>query len=91
MRYRDWKSAELERARAAVAAWRDENPEETADQLIADIAGQFHPDYAVVLRGILFAVDRNRACQVTGIITGLAGQASDPSLRYAARRPGRLR
>jgi hypothetical protein len=68
MRYRDWKSADLDRARRAVRAWRDEHPQEIADQLIADIAAQFHPDYGVVLRGILFAVDRNQ--QVTGIVTG---------------------
>jgi hypothetical protein len=72
VRYRDWKSSDLDRARAAVAAWRDEDPEGNADQLIADIAGQFHPDYAVVLRGVLWAVDHHRARQVTGVVTGPA-------------------
>jgi hypothetical protein len=73
MRYRDWKASDLDRARRAVRAWRDEHPQGNADQLIADIAAQFHPDYAVVLRGLLWAVDHHQARQVTGIVTGQAG------------------
>ncbi len=53
--------AELDRARAAVAAWRDQNPAGTAGQLVAALGGQFRKDYGPVLRGILFAVDRDRA------------------------------
>lgn len=65
MRCHDWKSSDLDEARAAVAAWGDEHPHGNAAQLIADIDRHFHPDYAVV-RGILFAVDRSRARQVIG-------------------------
>jgi len=72
MRYRDWKTAELDRARAAVAAWRAEHPQGNADQLLADISAAFHPDYAVVLRGILWAVDHHRARQIIGIVAGSA-------------------
>lgn len=72
MRYRDWKSSELDRARTAVARWREANPQGNADGLIGDIAAQFHPDYAVVLRGILCAVDRNWGRQLAGIVTGQA-------------------
>ncbi len=52
---------ELARARAAVAAWRDQNPAGTAGQLVAALGGGFHPDYGPVLRGMLFAIDRDRA------------------------------
>jgi hypothetical protein len=61
MRSRADSSEELERARAAVAEWRDQNPAGTARQLVAALGGQFHPDYGPVLRGMLFAIDRDRA------------------------------
>lgn len=67
VRYREDTPGELARARAAVAAWRDRNPAETGEELIATIGHQFHRDYGVVLRAVLFAVDRHRAHQVTGI------------------------
>jgi hypothetical protein len=60
MRVRD-DPAELDRARAAVAAWRDQNPTGTAGQLVAALGAQFHPDYGPVLRGMLFPIDRDRA------------------------------
>ena len=69
MRYRDDSPGELARARAAVAAWRDRNPAGTGDDLLAAIGDQFHRDYGVVLRALMFAVDRHRARQVTGIPT----------------------
>jgi hypothetical protein len=37
-----------------------------AEELIAAIGHRFHRDYDVVLRAMLFAVDRHRARQVTG-------------------------
>jgi hypothetical protein len=66
MRFRDERPGDLDRARAAAAAWRDQNPEGTPEDLIAAVGCQFHLDYAVVLRGVLFAVDRHRARQITG-------------------------
>jgi hypothetical protein len=63
--------ADLTRARAAVTAWRDQNPAGTSDELVAAFGRHFHPDYGVVLRAVLFAVDRHRAREVTGIATGL--------------------
>ena len=71
MRYRDNNPAELTRARTAVAAWRDQNPAGTGDELVAAVGRKFHPDYGVVLRAVLFAVDRHRAREVTGIAAGL--------------------
>jgi hypothetical protein len=65
MRFRDERPGDLDRARVAAAAWRDQNPESTPEELIAAVGCQFHPDYAVVLRGVLFAVDRHRARQIT--------------------------
>jgi hypothetical protein len=67
VRYREDTAEKLARARAAVAVWRDRNPGGTAEDLIAAIGGQFDRDYGVVLRAVLFAVDRYRVCRVTGI------------------------
>jgi hypothetical protein len=67
VRYREDRPEDLARARAMVAAWRDRNPAGTGEDLLAAIGTQFHRDYGVVLRAVLFAVDRHRARQVTGI------------------------
>jgi hypothetical protein len=66
MRFRDERPGDLDRARAAVDEWRDANPEGTREQMLAALGPRFHPDYAIVLRGVLFAVDRNWAAAVTG-------------------------
>jgi hypothetical protein len=70
VRYREDTPGELARARAAVAGWRDRNPAGTGEDLIGAIGRQFHLDYGVVLRAVLFAVDRHRARRVTGIPAG---------------------
>ena len=70
VRFRADNPADLARARAAVTAWRDQNPVGTGDELVAAIGGKFHRDYGVVLRAVLFALDRRRARQLTGIATG---------------------
>lgn len=66
VRFREDRPADLDRARAAVAAWRDRNPAGTSAELIAAIGRQFQPEYDVVLRAVLFAVDRHRALEITG-------------------------
>ncbi len=73
MRFREAKPEDLARARSAVAAWRAQHPQGTAEQLVADLGGQFHPDYAVVLRAMLFTTDRHAARTVTRVIAGRAG------------------
>jgi hypothetical protein len=75
VRFREDSPRELARARAAVAAWRDQNPAGTAGQLTAALGSQFHPDYGPVLRAVLFAADRHRARNITGVINGQAGAA----------------
>ena len=70
MRFRDDTPADLVRARTAVTAWRDQNRAGTGDELVGAVGRQFHPDYGVVLRAVLFAVDRHRAREVTGIDLG---------------------
>lgn len=50
MSHRDDNPKDLDRARAVVAQWHQENPEGTAEQLIAAVGHQFHPDYGPVLR-----------------------------------------
>jgi hypothetical protein len=61
MRFREDSPEDLDRARAAVAAWREQHPAGTEDQLTAALGLQFHPDYGPVLRGALFAIDRDHA------------------------------
>lgn len=67
MRCREDRPEDLARARVVVAAWRGRNPARTGENLLAAIGHQFHRDYGVVLRAVLFAVDRHRARQITGI------------------------
>ena len=67
MRCREDTPGDLAQTRATVAAWRDRNPAGTGEELLAAIGHQFHQDYAVVLRAVLFAVDRHRARQITSI------------------------
>jgi hypothetical protein len=40
---------------------------------VAALCPAFHPDWAVVLRGVLFALDRHRARRITGVLPGGAG------------------
>jgi hypothetical protein len=65
MRFRDDDPAELARARVTVAGRRDQNPAGNAEELIAAIGYRFHRDDDVVLRAMLFAVDRHRARQIS--------------------------
>ncbi len=67
VRFREDKPEDLNRARAAVAAWREQHPQGTAEQLVADLGSQFHPDYAVVLRAVLFTVDSHQARIAAGV------------------------
>jgi hypothetical protein len=53
-----------------VAAWRERYPQGSPDQLLTDLGCQFHPDYGVVLRAVLFAVDRHQAREITGVTAG---------------------
>jgi len=66
---RSWEDGPtaLARARCAVAAWRQQHPQGSTDQLLADFGGQFHPDDSMVLRAVLFALDRHQAREITGV------------------------
>ena len=70
VRFRDDCPTDLARARATVTAWRNQNPAGTGDELVSAVGRQFHWDYGVVLRAVLFSVDRHRAREVTGIDLG---------------------
>ncbi len=76
MRFREDSPGDLARVRAEVAAWRARYPQGTPAQL-AEAVGATFPvrDWGVVLRGILFAVDRHQARNITGVINGPAGAA----------------
>jgi hypothetical protein len=65
MKIREDKAADLERARALVAEWREQNPAGTVDELIAALGSQFHPGYGP-RSAALFALDRHRARPITG-------------------------
>ncbi len=56
----------MDRARAAVMAWRDQHPAGTSEDLIAGIGGQFPGNSGQLLRTLLVAVDRHRAREITG-------------------------
>ena len=68
MRFREDNQADLARARTAVTTWRDQYPAGTSDEIVAAVGRQFHPDYGVVPRAVLFAAVRHRAREVTGIV-----------------------
>ncbi len=61
MRFREDNPADLERARTAVAQWRQQHAAGTQDQLAAALGPQFHPDYGPVLRAMLFRFDEDHA------------------------------
>ena len=73
MRFRDENPGDLARARAAVTGWREEHPEGTAEELLDALRGQFHNDWAPVLRAVLYVVDKHAARITCGIVTGAAG------------------
>ncbi len=73
MRYRDDKPEDLERAREAVRDWRAADPDGTPDEMLAALAGEFHPDYGPLLRAVLFRTDLRDAKVTTGI-TIIAGE-----------------
>lgn len=66
MRFQEDSPGDLIRARAVVTAWRDQNPAGTGEELVAAVGHEFHRDYGVVLRAVLFGVDRHTAHQVIG-------------------------
>jgi hypothetical protein len=67
VRFREDNLWELDRARAAVAAWREKHRQGTAGQLVAELGDEFHRDYGPVLRAMLVAADRHRARITTGV------------------------
>jgi hypothetical protein len=67
VRFREDKPEDLVRARAAVAAWREQHPQGTYDQLVADLGPGFHKDYGPVLRSVLFALESRNAKVTAGV------------------------
>jgi hypothetical protein len=79
MRYRENMPEDLKRACTAVAAWRGQHTQGTAEQLVQDLSGQFHRDYGVVLRAVPFSVDSHAAKITTGLST--VGALRRPGMR----------
>jgi len=73
VRFREDKPEDLDRARAAVTQWREQHPDGTAEEMLADLGGRFHPDYGPVLRAVLFRTGL-RSAQVAAGITIIAGE-----------------
>ena len=68
MKYRVDNAEDLAVARAAVREWRVEHPEGTPVQLVGQVGAVFGPDWAPVLRAMLFVVDRRAARVVSGVV-----------------------
>lgn len=73
MRFRDDDPADLTRARAAVATWRERNPTGTAEDLVAALGPWFRRDWAPVLRAVLYVTDKHAAREACGLLRGTAG------------------
>jgi hypothetical protein len=76
VRFREDTPAEQARARAEVAAWREQNPDGTAEEMLAALGSRFHKDYGPVLRSALFRADEQRDRRGTGAAAG-----TDPESR----------
>jgi hypothetical protein len=72
VRYRDDKPGTRDRARKAVAAWREQHPDGTYEELVADLGPDFPDGYGPILRSMLFVIERHDAKILTGvsIVTG---------------------
>jgi hypothetical protein len=73
VRFREDTEAERSRARDAVRAWREENPDGSLDEMLAAVAPDFHKDYGPLLRAVLFRADL-RDAHVTPGITIITGE-----------------
>lgn len=72
MRYREHSEDDVAQARAAVAEWREQNPDGSPEEMLAAVGPAFHQDYGPVLCAHLFRLDLRNAEVTTGIkiITG---------------------
>jgi hypothetical protein len=73
LRFREDTEEDRARAREAVKAWREENPDGAPDEMVAAVGSKFHSDYGPVLRAMLFRADLRDAKVTTGI-TIIAGE-----------------
>jgi hypothetical protein len=73
VRFREDTGKEQARARDAVKAWREKNPDGTPEEMLADVGPGFHEDYGTVLRAMLFRADL-RDAKVTTDITIITGK-----------------
>jgi hypothetical protein len=69
VRFREDKPEYLVRAREVVSAWREQHPQGTYDQLVADLGPDFPDGYGPVLRSVLFVIERRDAKLLTGVTT----------------------
>jgi hypothetical protein len=69
------------RARQEVTEWRDQHPGGSYDEMVAALLDDFPNDYSPALRGMLYAVDRHQAHQITGV-------SASPDAARPAAAPG---
>jgi hypothetical protein len=67
VRFREDNPEDLDRARKAAREWRQQHSTGTEAQFVAAVGGGFRPDYAPVLRAVLFAADSRDAKITTGV------------------------
>ncbi len=60
MSFREDTPAVQRRAREQVAAWRQQHPEGTPEEMLTELAGGFPNGYAVFLRSALYLADNPR-------------------------------
>jgi len=68
VRFREHGEEDRARARDAVRAWREENPDGSPEQMLAGIGPCFRPDGGPVLRAMLFRADLRDAKVTMGIV-----------------------
>jgi hypothetical protein len=75
VRFRENTGEDRSRAREAVKAWREANPDGSPAEMVTALDGDFRKDYGPVLRAILFRADLRDAKVTTGI-TIIPGEAA---------------
>jgi hypothetical protein len=88
VRFREDKPGDLDRARAAVAHWREQNPAGTREQMLTALSPAFHPDYGPVLGAVLSVHDRDHPREVTA---HPAAAGADPTTTDRPGPPARPR
>ena len=75
MRFSEDTPAVQRRAREQVAAWRQQHPEGTPEEMLTELADGFPKGYGVFLRSALYLVDNPRGPEAAVSAPGSDGAA----------------